>query len=442
MEILLEKKDSTNARLKVNLKEADYQPKIKEKLKEYGKKANMKGFRPGKVPASLISKMYGKSILVDEINNLLYESVNKYIKDNSLDIVGDPMPVSDEGKNIDWDNQKDFEFSYELGLVPEFAVEISDKVSVTQYSIKADEKVVEETITNLRNQYGEMQDAEAVSEGDYVKGDLKEKDSDFKADTLVPMNRVSAKEAPKFLGKKVGDTIEFVINEAFEDPAYIRYVTGLDEEKSAEKVGKTFQFTITNIRHAHQAELNQEFFDKIFGKDQVSTLEEFKTKLAETVSENYVRESTNKLETDIIDRLTGATDIDLPKDFLKKWLKATNEKVTDEVLEKEFDLYVKELKWTLIKNKIAKSDDVKIEYEEVMDKTRQMFMAQFGMSTVAEEMKETMDKVADNYLKDQNGKNYMRMLESVFNDKVLNLIRTKITIQTKEVSVEEFKNLA
>lgn len=442
MEILLEKKDSTNARLKVNLKEADYQPKIREKLKEYGKKATMKGFRPGKVPASLIDKMYGKSVLVDEINNLLYESVNKYIKENELAIVGDPLPVSDEGNTVDWDNQKDFEFSYELGLVPDFTCEISDKVVLTQYKINADDKVIEETITNLRNQYGEMKDAESVSEGDYIKGDLKEKDSDFKADTLVPMNRVSAKEATKFLGKKVGDTVEFIISEAFEDPAYIRYVTGLDEEQSATKHGKAFSFTITNIRHAEPAELSQEFFDKIFGKDLVTTEEEFRTKLAETVTENYRRESENKLEKDLYDHFTDNTSIDLPKDFLKKWLKATNDKVTDEILEKEFDIYLKELKWTLIKNKLAKTEDIKLEYEDVLAKTRQMFMQQFGMATISEDMAETMNKVADNYLKDDKGKNYMKMVESVFNDKVTELIRSKIKLNEKSVSVEEFKKIA
>lgn len=442
MEIVLEKKSTTDAKLKVNLKEADYQPKIKEKLKEYGKKVSMKGFREGKVPASLISKMYGKSIMVDEINNLLYESVNSYIKENKLAIVGDPLPDADKTNSIDWDNQKDFEFVYDLGLVGDFNYELSDKVAINKYLINVEDKVVAETLDNLRKQYGKMVDGEAVTEGDFVKGQLKEVSGPYDQETLIPMNRVSKKDLAKFLGKKVGDKVEFIIEEAFEDPAYIEYVTGLKGDEAKSKKGK-FEFTIVNIRHSELAPLDQEFFDKIFGKDVVTDEASFNTKLNETIKENYNRESEALLINDIRQYYIDNTKIELPIEFIKRWLLTSNQgKVTQEQIDKEFDGYLGELKWTLIKNKIAETNEVKVEHEEVVAKVREMMLQQFGMNSVPEGMEDTFDKIVDNYLKENNGKNYMKMFEDAYNSKATEIIRSKIKITEKPVSVDEFKKAA
>ncbi|HSZ24600.1 MAG TPA: trigger factor [Cytophagaceae bacterium] len=442
MEIVLEKNNSTNAKLKVNLKEADYQQKIKEKLKEYGKKVTLKGFRAGKVPASLIDKMYGKSILVDEINNLLYESVNSYIKDHKLAIVGDPLPDADKTNDIDWDNQKDFEFVYDLGLVGDFAYELSDKVSVSKYNIMVEDKVLAETLNNLRKQYGKMTDGETCQEGDFVKGHLKEVNGIYDQETSIPLNRVSPKEISKFLNKKVGDKIEFVIEEAFEDPTYIEYVTGLKKEEAATKKGK-FEFTILNIRHQEAAPLDQEFFDKIFGKDTVTTEEEFNDKLKATISENYQRESDALLINDIREYYINNTAIELPHEFIKRWLLTTNQgKITQEQIDKEFDSYLNELKWTLIKNKVAENNEIKVEHEEVTSKVRQMMLQQFGMTSVPEGMEDTFEKIVDNYLKENNGKNYVKMFEDAYNGKAAEFIKSKIKLVEKNVTVDEFKKAA
>jgi trigger factor len=442
MEIVLEKKSTTDAKLKVNLKEADYQPKIKEKLKEYGKKVSMKGFREGKVPASLISKMYGKSILVDEINNLLYESVNSYIKENKLAIVGDPLPDAEKTNSIDWDNQKDFEFIYDLGLVGDFNYELSDKVSIHKYLINVEDKVIAETLDNLRKQYGKMVDGEVVTDSDFVKGQLKEVSGPYDQETLIPMNRVSKKDVAKFIGKKVGDKVEFIIEEAFEDPAYIEYVTGLKGDEAKEKKGK-FEFTIVNIRHSELAPLDQEFFDKIFGKDVVTDEASFNAKLSETIKENYNRESEALLINDIREYYINSTKIELPIEFIKRWLLTSNAgKVTQEQIDKEFEGYLGELKWTLIKNKIAETNEVKVEHEEVVSKVRDMMLQQFGMNTVPEGMEDTFDKIVDNYLKENNGKNYMKMFEDAYNSKATEIIRNKIKITDKPVTVDEFKKAA
>jgi trigger factor len=442
MDIVLEKKDTTNGTIKVNLKESDYQGKVAEKLKEYSKKANIKGFRPGKVPTSLIQKMYGKGILVDEINNLLSSSLNNYIKENKLPIIGDPLPDTDKAAKIDWETQKDFEFNYRIGLVAEFKCEVSEKVKLPKYQIQIDDKVVKETLENLRNQYGKMSNPETTEEGDFIYGELKEVNGDFTSNALVPSNKIKKSEQKKFAGKAKGDKIEFDIEKTFEDTAAIAHVTGLSLDEAKTKKG-IFELTVTNINRTELAALDQEFFDKIFGKDTVKTEEEFSLKLKDTITENYARESENLTAREIHDHYVNNTKIELPNEFLKKWLFISNEgKVTEEQIEKEYDQYVGELKWSLIKNKIADENNIKVENEEIMAKTKQMIAQQFGNIAITEELQESFDKIADNYLKQDNGKNYMKMFEQVFFDKVLDLIKSKISFQEKKINVEEFKEIA
>lgn len=442
MEITLEKKERSTANLKVNLTEADYLPKVAEKVKEYSKKVSLKGFRPGKVPTSLIERMYGKSIKIEEINHLLSHSINDYIKNNKLSILGDPLPDADSSKGIDWDNQKEFEFTYNLGLVPDFKLDLSDKVKVTKFTIEVDKKVVSETVENLRNQYGKMTNPEESVEGDFVYGELKELKGDFSTQTLIPTNKLTKGELKKFVGLKKGDKVEFDIKKAFEDVAAIAHATGLSKEEAEKKEGK-FELTVTNISRSEPAPLDQEFFDKIFGKDTVKTEQEFSDKLKSTIEENYTRESENKLSKDIQEKFVSSTTIDLPDDFLKKWLLISNEgKISQEQIDSEYEHYLKELKWNLIKNKIGEDNDVKVENDEVKKKTTEMILQQFGNMPLNDELSSSLDKIADNYLQQEKGRNYMRMFEQVFFDKVMEVIKNKINIQDKKVSVDEFKKEA
>ena len=441
MEITLDKKDKTTATLKVNLKENDYQGLVAEKVKEYSKKVSLKGFRQGKVPASLIEKMYGKTILIDEINHLLSKSINDYIKENKIQILGDPLPDTEASHKIDWENQKDFEFNYNLGLVPEFKYEL-DKLKINKYSIEVDEKVVKDTVDNLRSQYGQMINPEVSAEGDFLYGELKEIEGTFTTQTLIPTNKLSKKELKNFVGVKKEDKVQFDIKKAFEDAGEIAYITGLPKEEAEKKEGK-FELTVSNISRSEPAELNQEFFDKIFGKDTVKSEEEFNNKLKDTIQENYTREAENQLQRDIQSTLVDNTSIEFPDSFLKKWLLISNEgKITEEQIEKEYQFYIKELKWTLIKNKIGEDGDIKVENEVVVGKTKELILPQFGNIPVSEEMDESMNKIADNYLKQEKGKNFLKIFEQVFFEKVLESIKSKVNVQDKKVSVDEFKKVA
>lgn len=442
MEITLEKQSATNATLKVNLKESDYRPKVAEKVKEYSKKVQLKGFRPGKVPASLVEKMYGKSILVEEINQILSDSITNYIRENKLQIIGEPLPDTQKSDNINWDTQKEFEFNYNLGLVPEFSLDLSPNVKLTKNVIKVEDKVVQETLENLRSQFGQSTNPEVSAEGDFLFGTLKEENGDFEFQSLFPTNKIRKSELSKFVGLKVDDKVTFEIENTFDDAADIAYVTGLSKEEAEKKQG-IFSLTVSKINRSEPAELNQEFFDKVFGKDAVKSEEEFMAKLKSTIEENYQRESELLINHQIRKYYVDNTQIDLPADFLKQWLLVSNNgKITQEQIDKEFDLYLKELKWTLIKNKISEDNDIKAENDEIVGKTKEMVKQQFGGMAFGAELEETFDKITDNYLKQDNGKNYIRMYEQLVNEKVLEAVKTKISISDKSVDVEEFRKIA
>ncbi|WP_205503051.1 trigger factor [Rufibacter psychrotolerans] len=441
MNITLNQTDGQNASLKVSLQEADYAARVDEQIKEYSKKANIKGFRPGKVPAGLIRKMYGKGILVDSINQILQESVNNYIKDNKLRILGEPLPDRQDENAIDWDTQKEFEFSYSVGLLPEFELPLNE-ISVDRYNIEVDQTTVDEAYEQMQNQFGQTTNPEVSEANDYLYGELKQTEGgDFNTKTLIPLNKVVA-GVEKFVGVKPGDTLTFDLREAFgDDNAALAHVTGLSKDVTADLKG-TFEFTVEKINRTEKAEMNQEFFDKIFGQGNVTTQEEFDAKVREVIKENYEREAENQLDRAIIDQLVEKASIEIPNEFFKRWLTVTNEgKITPEQIDEFYDQYVKELKWSMIRNKVVEENDITIKNEDVVNSARQKMMAQFNMPEVPEEMEETFNNFLDNHLKQNNGRNFVNEYEALVAERVLEFLKEKITITEKDVTAEEFRNL-
>jgi trigger factor len=442
LEITLDKKDQTNARLKVKLQEADYAPIVDEKIKEYSKKAQVKGFRPGKVPPGMIRKLYGKGILVDQINQLLYESVNNYIKTENLRILGDPLPERADENAIDWDHQKEFEFSYELGLLPDFDIPV-DQISIDAYKVEADDKTVADTYEQMQKQFGESTNPDLSEENDFLYGELKQDEGDFNTKTLIPINKVKDGQE-KFVAVKPEDEIKFDLRQAFgDDDANLAHVTGLAKDLVKDLQG-SFTFKVEKINRTSPAELNQEFFDKVLGKDAVSSTEEFDAKVREIISENYNRESDKMLNFQLIDALVKQTSIDLPEEFFKRWLLATNEgKLTAEQVEQNFDQYTRELKWSMIRNKVNEEQGLKVTEEEVLSRTKQKLMAQFNLPPqMEEEMDDLLNNYADNYLKQNNGRNFVTEYEEILAQKVLQNLKERITVTEKTVTAEEFRNLS
>ena len=442
MEILFDKKDAANASLTVKLTKEDYKAKVDHKIKDYCKKVAIKGFRPGKVPAAVVQKMYGKSLLVEEVSAILAESINTYITENKLRLLGEPLPDNEATGIVVWNNDANYEFVYNLGLVPDFTVDLTAKTALTSYEIDVNEKSVQETLENLKQQFGEMVDVEVSAEGDFINGKLKEVAGTFESTTLLPTSKLNKSEQAKFIGLKVGDTVSFDIQKAFDnDTAVIAHFTGATNEVAATMSGQ-FEYTVETIRHTQLPELNQELFDKVFGKDAVTSVEEFNIKLKETIVDNYKRESKSFLSRELQKTLVENTNIDLPSDFLKRWLLTSNEgKISQEQIDLEFDYYAKELKWNLIQNQLAEKNNIKVENNEVLERTKEMMRTQFGGMPLDAQMEEFLNKFADNYLKEEKGKNYIKIFEQIVHDKTMDHLIANIKLNTKKVDVEEFQNL-
>ncbi len=450
MDIALEKASDTSASLLITLTPDDYKPEVDKKLKQYSKTVALKGFRPGHVPPALVKKMYGKGVLVEEINSILSKTVSKYIRENKLQIVGDPIPNREEADAVDWDNQEQFKFTYELGLASDFEVHFDQLPTLTKYEIQATDKEIGETIENLQKQFHTHEHAEEVADGDTIYGDLKQVNTpedaeSFASKTAFPTDKMAEEGKVAFIGKAKGDVVTFTIEALFPDEKDRANATGVKKDEVANLTGE-FTFEIEDITRHQPAEINQELFDKTFGEGQVESEEQFRAKIVEVITGNYERESDTLLRYDIERELMNNIPILLPEEFLKNWLLDTNEgKVTREQIDTEFDDFAKSVKLQLIKTKIAEQGDVKVDPAELMETARAMVRQQFGfMDSENEEMNKTIDQIARNYLMDEknNGQNYTNMYNRVFDEKVIDYAKTQVTVEPASVSFEEFKTIA
>jgi trigger factor len=447
MNITREKIDDLNAVLKIDIVKTDYEEKVENVLKDYRKKANIKGFRPGMVPMGIIKKMYGKAVKIDEINKAVSENVHKYLTDEKIEILGDPLPKINEQEIIDFETQDEFSFSFDIGLTPTFDLNISKKNKVSQYEIAIDEKMKSDFINNYARRFGELRKADVSEEKDIIKGKIEALDDKGNLKPEGPVNEASTlaidiikdEEIKKgFIGKKENDPVDFDIKKAFPND---HEIAGLLKKKKEEVEGLegTFRFTISEITRFHAAEINQELFNRIYGEGIVNSEEEFHNKIEEEIRESLKRESEFRLMQDIKKLIIEKTDFSLPEDFLKRWLLRVNEKTTSEEIEKEFDSFRHDLKWQLIRSKIAKENEVKITEEELQKEaeiiTRYQFR-QYGLFYATDEQitnyaKETLKREED----------AKRIADKILEDKVLQLLKDYVSIESKNVSVEEFNKL-
>jgi len=443
LNITLDKQSATDGLIKIQLSATDYQPKVDEKLKDYARKANIKGFRQGKVPTGVIKKMFGKSILVEEVNHIVSHSVSDYIRDQKLRILGDPMPNQDKGFAIDWDNQKDFEFEFQIGLVEDFQVDLSKKVKVNAHKIEVAQKVIDETLEDLKTRFGNTTYPDVSEADSNLYGEITAPGETETKGSFIDLSKVARKEQKKFIGLKKDDVVEFDIEKAFDDKKAIAQALNVTEEE-AEKAKGTFSFKISSISKTEPATVNQELFDKVFGKDAVKTEEEFIEKIKATISENYDRETDHLLDHEIQHYYVDHTTINMPDNFLKSWLIATsNGQVNEEILEKEFNAYKESLKWDLIKNKIAEEKEIKVEGDEVREKAKQFIMDQFGGPAIAAQLGDKLNDIANNYLSGQDGKgeNFMKIYNQLRHERILKAIKEAITVNEKKVSLDDFKKV-
>jgi trigger factor len=438
LEITLDKHSVNQASIKIKLSEADYQTKVEAKLKDYAKKASIKGFRPGKAPMSMVKSMHGTSVLVEEINNILGESLNNYLKEQPFKILGNPLPVASQQDKVEWKTQKEFDFEYKIGFIEGIQL-LFDNIKATNYSITVDQKLIDETLENLVSQYGNSTNPDVSESTDTIYGDLMCEASGFRKSVSLDLDKITEKLRAKFTGIGKNVVVEFEDEDIKKDQ--LEEIFGLDSEE-IDQISGVLAFEVTNITRAEKAEMNQEFFDKVFGQDLVSTKEEFIAKVKETLQSNYNHESKAFSVEEIKKELITNANIELPEAFLKEWLLESNKgKVTAEEVEKEFPQYAKQLTWSLISNHVATENKIQAAHEEVLEKTKQMVREQFASSGLGAQMEGSMDMFVDNYLKGEEGQNYMSMLTSVQNDKVLSFVEKQIELIEKEVSIDEFKEL-
>lgn len=444
MNITQENIDELNAVLRVKVVAEDYLPKVESAIKQHQKKVAMPGFRPGKVPAGMIKKMYGKSILVDEINKLLNDSLHKYLNENKIEVLGNPLPKADDSLRIDWDNQKEFEFLYEMGLAPKFNVELSAKDKFTYKVVKIDDELVNKYVSDIAKRYGKVETAETAEAGDMLKGDFVEVDTTgeivpggiFKTASLF-LDRIKDEAAKKALtGLRKDDKVVLEASKLADTAADIATLLGITKE-AAETTTANVQFTVKNISRLAGADVNQELFDKIYGEGSVNGEEEFKTKIREELAAMFVNDSERRFYNDVVDYLMNKISFELPNDFLKRWIVAVNEKpVSPEQVETEYDGYSKGLKWSLIENKIIKDNDIKVSNEEVIESTKSLILEQFGKYSPLPMEDEELNKTVQRVLSNQE--EAKKIYERLYGDKVLTLFKTKFTLENKEIPYDDF----
>lgn len=448
MNISQEKKDNLNAVITININPEDYQARVDKAIKDQAKKAKIPGFRPGMVPAAHIKRMYGKSILVDEINNLLSDTLNNYLNEQQLEVLGQPLPQMDDTKTYNWDFADNFEFNYEVGLAPEFTIDLSSKDKLTQYDIQIDDETLAARIKNLRKSYGKMSNPDVSADDDVLYAELKQLSPDgavfeggIQHTGSVRLDQVQDEKIKKSLvGLKKGDEVVLDIQKAYNnDAARIAAILNIDEETAAGLKSK-FNLSVKNVNRLEEADLNQEFFDKLFGEGVVTDEEGFKAKIIEEIKMMEAQDSDRKLQNDIYKYTVDKVQFELPDEFLKRWLRATNEKLNEEELQGGYADFAKGLKWTLIGNKIIKDNHIEIKYEDVFETAKQRLDAQFRMYSPQPLAEDQLAQYTVQFL--QNKENANRIFDEVKGQKVIDYIRSIVTIDSKPITHAEFAKLA
>lgn len=434
MKITKEDIDALNSVVKIDITANDYQEKVDTQLHDYRKKANIPGFRKGHVPMSLVKKQYGKSVMIDEVNKLLQESLNKFLVEEKLDVLGNPLPKMKE--DFSWDEDQ-FTFEFELGLAPDFEVNLKPKKAITAYKIIADDKMINTQIDNIREQYGKMITQSAIEENSNVTGTFVNEEKEIEKKSTFKLEKIKGKaNLKKFIGSKVGDTLELKSKGLFTDDHMLMNVLGLSHD-DAHDFEATMTFSIEEITQTELAELNQELFDKIFGVGLVKSEDEFKSRLKEDAEKQFGSQSDQQLLNAVTESLIDNTKFDLPAEFLKKWLAVSGEKpMTEEQAGEEYERSEKGLRYQLIEGKLMTEHKLQITYDDLKDYTKGFVraqMAQFGDNKIEDK---ELDDIVNRVLSNQE--EVKRLSDQLKNEKLLKFFKENIKLKTKEVTYEDF----
>lgn len=445
MNIVRKDLDQTNAQVILSIEKADYTEKVDKKLREYRKKANIPGFRPGNVPLGLVQKMYGKAVTAEEINNLVADSLYNYIRENNISILGEPLPAENQPE-IDFENQEAFDFTFDLGIAPEFDVDFTAKDKVKYYNIAVNDEMIDNQVKSYTGRYGKYEQEETVEVKDVVKGELLEM-ADGKVNeegvkvqdaVLTPFYIKDETQKALFEGKKKGDKVVFNPKKAFENEAEISSLLKISKDQ-AKTMETDFQMEIQGITRYHESEVNQELFDKVFGEGVIKSEEEFRAKISDSIKETLAEDSDYKFSLDVRkmaeEKFKGLA---FPDAFLKRWL-LTQDNMTAEKLEEDYPKMITDVTWHLVKEKMVKKHDIKIEpadLEAYAKKVAKAEFARYGMVGME-------DAMYENYAKDMLKKpeTARSFADRAIEEKVLEVLKSNIKLENTDITMEDFNKM-
>jgi trigger factor len=447
MKLTQSKAKDLMATITVEVAAADYTEKVDKVLKDYRKTADVPGFRKGKTPMAIINKKYRTSVIVEEVNKLLQDELYKHISAEKVRVLGSPMPIDETP--IDWENTEDFTFQYEVGLAPEFDVKITAKDKLNYYKIKADAKLVDGYCTDIAKRYGKMSNPEVSVEGDLIFCAISQLDVDgnvmsngISNEATVAMEYIAdAKIKKQFVGVKKDDVLKVNVMKAFTNHSDLGSMLNVSHDALHNLTSEEFQFTVKNINQLAPAELTTELFDKVYGEGKVKDVKEFKAKVQEEAEVQFVGESDRMLKNDIVTYFIEKLKLQMPDDFLKRWLVQTSEQpITMEMLATEYDMYAKSLQWQLIENKILENYEVKVTQEDVLNQTKKLIGSQMKQYGQPEGDDAQLTDIATNILKNEEERK--KIYDQIFDERTLVVYKENFKLTEKNVTYDEFVKLA
>jgi trigger factor len=434
MNVTRENIDALNAVVKVDIAKEDYSDQVEKILTDYRKTANIPGFRKGHVPMTMVKKQYGKAVLVDEVNKLLQDALGKYLTEEKLDVLGNPLPKPQD--DLDWGSDN-FSFEFELGLAPNFEVNLKSKKAITHYNIVADKKMIDDQILNIRKQYGKIISQTEVSKDSEITGVFENEEKAINNATMITLDKFKGKATEKqFIGVKVGDVVSLKTKKLFNDDHDVINFLKVSHD-DAHGLDIEVSFTISEINTRELADLDQELFDKLFGKDTVTSVKELKDKIKEDSEKQFLQQGDQKLLNDVTENLVENTKFDLPSSFLQKWMRTAGETEMDaDQAKEEYEKSEKSMRYQLIEGKLIEKHDLQVKFEDLQVHAKEMIkvqMAQFGQMNSSDE---ELDGIAARIL--SNKDEVKRLSEQLMSAKLLSLYKTEANLKTKEITYDDF----
>lgn len=448
MKITRENTDNLNAVIKLIIEKADYEKEVDGKLKEYRQQASIPGFRPGKAPMGLIKKRFGTAVLVEEVNKQISQKLSSYLVEEKLNILGEPLPNDELQKEINWESDMDFEFTFDVGLAPEVNVTLDKRSKYKYYNISVSDEMIDQQVEMTSSQLGQNVPVEEAKDNSSVRGNFVQLDADGNEEEegISPENVVLAVDMIKvdeiknsFVGAKKDDIIIFDPVKAYENRTEVSHMLNISKEE-AEELNSEFRFTVTEVLQFEKAEINEDLFKKLYGEDsEIKTVEDFRGKIKEDIAANLKNSSEYKFAIDTRDALVEKLNIELPEAFLKRWLTAVNKELTTEQIENDFDPFIKDLQWQLIKDSIARENELKVTPEETEEFAKKMALAQYQQYGLFDVPEEQLDSFAKMMMEKPEERE--RIYKKIHEDKVIALIKEKVAITENEITHEEFNEM-